>query len=307
MKKSLQTSVLSLVLMFSIISIGTVANAADVNPLCPVAGEMTFAEFGSALTSGSVSYTFDVSTDTGLATVVVNNTTGCKIPLSLSVYSMFDQVLSHQEFFDGSGLVDVSASPSTTFTSKLPICMAQIDLWYGLAPQTLSDSANYADGTNPPTVFAWKYIHNNKDSYQYAAGDFCQHPIPPTIDVCSNIEGNQSIIPEGMTESGGICTTPPPISNGGNSGNSGGSGSGSSGGGSGYIQSSGNGINGEVLGAQTSVAPVELVPQVLGAEIGFPQTGNGGNTASNIIMLVTSGSIVILGAIYFVRKYGVVK
>jgi len=33
----------------------------------------------------------------------------------------------------------------------------------------------------------------------------------PSVDVCSNIDGNQDTVPEGMTESAGVCTaTPPP-------------------------------------------------------------------------------------------------
>jgi Protein of unknown function (DUF642) len=90
-----------------------------------------------------------------------------------------------------------------------------------------------------------------------------------TVDVCSNLEGNQATVPEGYTANDGICTQTP----------SGGGGSvrhgNSSGGGS-------NTPSGEVLGASDS----KPQPEVLGAQVtavpaGAPNAGAGGAAPFN--------------------------
>src|SRR6185295_12235698 len=106
---------------------------------------------------GKITYTLSVDTTTNKATAVVTNQTDCTIPMSLSVYKMFDTVLSHQEFFDGDGVTDVPANH--TFTADLPTCMAQVDFWYGQFPTTLLDSNPYGH-LPPPVVLTWKFTHN---------------------------------------------------------------------------------------------------------------------------------------------------
>lgn len=150
-------------------------NSPTPNQYCPETGELTYNEFQNVRALGLVTYTLSVDTTTHLATAVVSNTSGCTIPMSLSVYKMYDQVLSHQEFFDGTGLVSVPAH--STLTANMPTCMAQIDFWYGLAPTTLLDTNPYNAPPNP-VVLGWKYIYNNSNSFKNASGDFCQHTVP---------------------------------------------------------------------------------------------------------------------------------
>jgi hypothetical protein len=153
--------------------------------LCPENGILTYAQFVTARSNGLITYDLSVSTETGLATVHITNTSGCIVPVSLSVYKMFDQVLSHQEFFDGTEGVNVSGE--TTLTADLPTCMAQIDFWYGTAPHELLDDNSYGTGIGSgPFVLGAKFIYNNTDGYHNAEGDFCENEVvpPPVVNSC---------------------------------------------------------------------------------------------------------------------------
>jgi hypothetical protein len=53
---------------------------------------------------------------------------------------------------------------------------------------------------------------------QHEGENECIPDVPPPTDVCSNIDGVQEIVPEGMTESNGVCTTPSSSGGGGGGG-----------------------------------------------------------------------------------------
>jgi hypothetical protein len=164
----------------------------DENPsYCANNGELTLNEFWNVIsTTNLIDYDFapissnneliasnnplywGLLADQGYVNVNVENHTGCTIPMSLTSYRVYDQVLSHQELHDKDGVTSIAESH--TFTIDLPACMAQIDFWYGDAPTTLLDSNPYA-GNTVPRVLMWGFIHNNASSYYNAEGMFCTH------------------------------------------------------------------------------------------------------------------------------------
>lgn len=146
-----------------------------VNPIiisgCANGNELTFAEFNAAVSSQKIDYNLTVNPSNKTAVFTLNNRSGCLVPISLSVYKVFDNVLSHQKIFDGTGLV--KATSTTVLSVILPDCFAQIDAWYGLYPQTLEDSNPYAYPNVPGVI-----------TYKKTNGAFCTQPAtntPPTI------------------------------------------------------------------------------------------------------------------------------
>lgn len=128
-----------------------------VNPIiisgCANGTELTFAEFNAAVSSQKIDYNLTVNTGNKTSTFTMNNRSGCLVPISFSVYKVFDSTLSHQKIFDGTGLI--KATSTTVLSVMLPDCLAQIDAWYGLYPQTLEDSNPYAY-PNVPGVITYK-------------------------------------------------------------------------------------------------------------------------------------------------------
>jgi uncharacterized repeat protein (TIGR01451 family) len=143
-------------------------------------GFLSPSEAATAYSSGLISFTLATNTSNTFATFTLVNNTKCKLPVSLSSYKMFDQTLSTQEFFHGTGLVYVREEG--TLEVKLPSCMAQIDAWYGLYPETLLDSNPYAY-PNVPFVITHKFLYNNGSGYADASGVFCEKNVntPPVI------------------------------------------------------------------------------------------------------------------------------
>jgi len=124
-----------------------------INAFCANGSSLTYPEFVHARTVGRVTYALATDVVTNKATVEVQNTTGCTIPMSLSVYKMFDgSHLSTQEYF--SGTPEILATSTTTFSTKIPTCLAQVDFWYGTAPTVLVDNYNYGD-LPLPVVLTW--------------------------------------------------------------------------------------------------------------------------------------------------------
>ncbi len=229
---------------------------------------LTLQEFQAATTAGKIIWSNEIHPATGAteATWTIINNTGCILPLSLSVYKMYDaSKLSTQVWFDEDN--SNNADQTVTLTVKLPGCRAQIDGWFGAdAPDSLPDDSNpYGNPSRYPlpVVIAYGYGHD-------ADWTLCGNDI---TDVCPNIEGIQTEIPEGMEKnSEGNCVDE---DNGG-----GGSSSGSR---------RRSAPRGEVLGEEI-IAPV--VPQVLG----LPTTGVG-DSEMNIMILALSGIITAMGLI----------
>lgn len=167
-----------------------------VNPHCVSGNELTFAEFNTAVNAGLISFNIATNTENTLATFSITNQTNCKAPISLSVYKVYDTVLSNQEFFDGTGLVH--STSSTAISVDLPNCMAQIDAWYGLHPETLLDSNPYAY-PNVPGVIAYKFLFNNNNGYANAEGDFCDHAPENTPPVITLVGANPATVNVGET------------------------------------------------------------------------------------------------------------
>jgi uncharacterized repeat protein (TIGR01451 family) len=177
-------------------------------------GYLTPSEAATAYNSGLISFTLATNTSNTFATFSLVNNTNCKLPVSLSSYKMFDQTLSTQEFFHGTGLVYVKGSGKLEV--KLPSCMAQIDAWYGLHPETLLDSNPYAY-PNVPFVITHKFIYNNGVGYADASGNFCVKKVntPPKITLTGSeivtIYQGEAYVDQGATaqdlEDGNITTS----------------------------------------------------------------------------------------------------
>ena len=190
-------------------SVGIISadNGGGGNTYCPNGGDMTYAEFVQARNAGLVNISLSASSTTSTAIAHITNTTGCTFPISLASYRVFDQVLSHQVYFSGTGLID--ATSTTQVQVHLPSCMAQIDLYFGLSPQTLLDSNPYS-GPNPPVVLAATFIYNTGNGYANAAGQFCTNTPPAQPPVITLIGANPFIITVGTTfvDPGATATDP---------------------------------------------------------------------------------------------------
>lgn len=165
-------------------------------PYCVPGNEMSVENAARAYADGKISFQLQVNEDQTIAGFLLENQTNCTLPISLSSYKMYDTVLSHQKFFDGTNLIQ--ATSSTLITVGLPTCMAQIDAWYGLHPQTLLDSNPYGYPNNP-FVIAFKFIRNSGIGYADAEGDFCVDEIPNTAPVITITGSNPVEVTVGNT------------------------------------------------------------------------------------------------------------
>ncbi len=156
------------------------------NQYCADGNTLTYLEYKSASDKGVIYHDFNVDVPSGKAVISITNNTGCILPVSLSSYKMFDQKLSSQEYFDGTGLIEVGASADLEV--DIPNCMAQIDFWYGLAPENLLDSNPYSY-PNSPIVLDWRFAQNNGSGFENASGNFCvkdTEPLSCSFDLVSD-------------------------------------------------------------------------------------------------------------------------
>ncbi len=144
------------------------------NPYCADGVTLTMTEFIVARNAGKIAYTQELNAPTGATqfTWTITNETGCILPISLSVYKMYDhEKLSTQVWFDEAN--SNAATSTITLTVDLPSCQAQIDGWFGAdAPNVLQDDNTiYGDPSKgPPTVIAYGYNHGS---------ELCKKDTPP--------------------------------------------------------------------------------------------------------------------------------
>lgn len=174
--------IISLVVVTAIPILGQV-RASDYNShICPE-GQMSAQDFLDAINSGSIRTSITIDSNNKKAEAVVHNDTECAPLMSLASYSMFDKKLSTQKFVEADE-ENIKAGGKKTLAVSLPSCMAQIDLYYGQAPRSLSDHENYED-TEGALVVKWAFYLNEGSSYYNASGQFCgQTPPPPVEKVC---------------------------------------------------------------------------------------------------------------------------
>ncbi len=114
-------------------------------PTCANGIQLSVTEFKTAVDQGRITYGQIVVNDaTTTATFTINNNTGCTAPIALTSYKMFDPLptLSTQVLYDRHEVIQ--ATSTTTLRVNIPNCAAQIDAWFGLAPEFLVDSNPYA-------------------------------------------------------------------------------------------------------------------------------------------------------------------
>ncbi len=133
-----------------------------VTPCVPTNTVMTAEELYRAIGNGRQIDFGSVVVDTSAnkATVTIKNYTDKIAEISLSSYQVFDSFLSHQQFYNGTGIVSVPGCGEKTLTVQLPNCFAQIDLWSGLHPRTLLDTNPYVY-PNVPFVINFGYSRAN--------------------------------------------------------------------------------------------------------------------------------------------------
>ncbi len=133
------------------------------NQYCANGSTLTRDEAYTAFQNGVISSRVDVNG--GQAQGIVNNNTGCSMPVTLAVYKIYDQVLAHQQYF---GATSANAGPGVSnISTALPNCTAQIDLWYGSAPTSLANQSTF------PPLFGFAYSMNNGYGWGDASGPLC--------------------------------------------------------------------------------------------------------------------------------------
>lgn len=170
-------------------AVGLQAVAIPIN--CANGVSMTYEEFVVARDKGLVSYTLETSVENSQAVVHIKNDTDCTIPMSLSVYKMFDgDKLSTQKYF--SGVDEIQATSSTVMVASIPDCLAQVDFWYGQAPKELEDNRDY-DSLPLPVVLTWNLPRTTGvDEDGSIQGPYCVDvpPPPPACDINTNLIAN---------------------------------------------------------------------------------------------------------------------
>lgn len=134
-------------------------NQALANGYCNVPGSvMTLAEVEVAQSEMLIDYDISINGSTAVGTV--SNKTECSFPVELVSWKMYDQVLGNQVKHSSSGVQYAQPNSVTNINVALPSCMAQVDLYYGDAPNS------------PDQEFElyWKYT----------SGSYCANQIPLT-------------------------------------------------------------------------------------------------------------------------------
>lgn len=138
--------------------------------------------FMTEVNDGTITYNIVVDGTSKKVTATIKNTTGCEYaPVSISVYKMFDKKLSTQKLFS-TAQGTLNENGQLVLTADLPPCMAQIDLWYGAAPQTLLDSNPYWLPNNNPRFIDAKFYLNNGGGVASASGPFCVNEPVVTVE-----------------------------------------------------------------------------------------------------------------------------
>lgn len=170
---------MALVMVFVVGTVPLVSQAVDT---CTSASNGTNSDaFMSLVNAGTITYNTVVNGTSKKATATIKNGSECAYtPISISVYKMFDTKLSTQQLFS-TAQGTLGKNGELTISADLPPCMAQIDLWYGTAPQTLLDSDPYWTTNYNPRIFDGKFYLNNASTVAGANGPFCTNE--PTVTV----------------------------------------------------------------------------------------------------------------------------
>lgn len=178
-KRILTTIGMALVMVFVVGTVPLVSRAVDA--CASATGGNNSDAFISQINGGRITYETVVDGTSKKATATIKNTSECEYtPVSISVYKMFDQKLSTQQFFS-TAQGTLSKNGELVLSADLPPCMAQIDLWYGTAPRTLLDSDPYWTSNHNPRIFDGMFYLNNGGSVASASGPFCTDE--PTVTV----------------------------------------------------------------------------------------------------------------------------
>lgn len=179
-KRVLAAIGVALVMAFVVGTIPLVSQAVDA--CTSASGGNNSDAFISQISAGAITYDTIINGANKKVTATIKSNSECEYtPISISVYKMYDQKLSTQQFFS-SAHGTLSKNGELTLSADLPPCMAQIDLWYGTAPQTLSDSDPYWTSNHNPRIFDGKFYLNNGGSVANASGPFCTNPPAVTIE-----------------------------------------------------------------------------------------------------------------------------
>lgn len=178
-KRILATIGMALVMVFVVGTVPLVSQAVDT---CASASNGNNSDaFIAQISGGSITYNTSIDGTSKKATAIIKNASECEYtPVSISVYKMYDQKLSTQQLFS-TAKGTLSKNGELALSADLPPCMAQIDLWYGDAPQTLLDSDPYWTSNHNPRIFDGKFYLNNGGSVANASGPFCTNE--PTVTV----------------------------------------------------------------------------------------------------------------------------
>lgn len=178
-KRVLAAIGMALVMTFVVGTIPLVSQAVDA--CTSASGGNNSDAFMSLINAGTITYDTVINGASKKAVATIKNNSECEYtPISISVYKMYDQKLSTQQFFS-SAHGTLSKNGELTLSADLPPCMAQIDLWYGTAPQTLLDSDPYWTSNHNPRIFDGKFYLNNAGTVAGASGQFCTNE--PTVTV----------------------------------------------------------------------------------------------------------------------------
>jgi len=153
--------------------LGSICNGrAQTNPQPSCTDVATDQEALALIGNGEVVHSIVMIGNRAYATII--NNSDKSMVFSLSSYRIFGVPLSMQTFLDGTGSITVCPGARVTIDVDTAECGTQVDLWYGLHPQTLDDSNPYWVDDYVPHVLNWLFYGNGNVSYQLSTNqNFC--------------------------------------------------------------------------------------------------------------------------------------
>ncbi len=169
---------------FVVTNTSLVVAQASTNSSC-TNGTLTVLEVHNALKAGTIIISFE-NYGSRVAGTVENNT-DCAFPAGQMSYSVYDQHLDNQVFYNASAVVTVPAHSTKTLSTSVPSCMAQTDMYYGQGPTQLHDAlANTPWDTN--STLKGVIYGSTGTTWSNAAGNFCEHtPEPSTLKLVKTV------------------------------------------------------------------------------------------------------------------------
>jgi len=139
----------------------------------------------------------------GNAAITITNNSNCELPLAFGVYKMYDSNFSDQQLHSQDQATVSGNGGHATLESKLPSCMAQIDLLYD------PDDSNPPETPSPanPDVIGYTYHQNENDIF--AENDILHFASESSFSGLDEFPNDGDDRPQGAGPNANFCSDDP--------------------------------------------------------------------------------------------------